>query len=74
MKKLFLLVLLVGCFSCVSKETQTEKIKELTLQVDSLNVECHSLQLEIWAQEELIYSQDTTITGLQKKLDENNNH
>lgn len=70
MKKVLLLVILIGFLSCESKESHYKdiKINELTNIVDSLKEDNHQLQLQIWAQDELVYFQDTTITFLQNQL------
>ena len=70
MKTIIVALMLIGIISCTSKESQykTIKITELNYQVDSLTDECNSLRLQLWAQEELIYSQDTIIQNLTKDL------
>ena len=77
MKKVILLVLMVGFLSCQTKETKfkemrilrlTNQVDSLTNQIDSLSEENHMLSLELSAQSELVYAQDTTITMLQKQL------
>lgn len=67
--KTFIIVVLMMVFnSCVSKESSYKDIKIDSLQseLDSVNNVCHELQLELWAQEELIYSQDTLILRLKR--------
>ena len=71
MKRILIIILIViGLLSCQSKESHYKdvKIQQLTTKVDSLEIENQTLNLEVWSQYELIYTQDTTIMGLQKQL------
>lgn len=71
MKRLIIITLILfGSLSCISRESQYKdvKIQHLTTKVDSLEEDNHQLQLRVWTQDELIYSQDTAITGLEKQL------